>query len=127
MACVILDSILYHSYSCEEIPCVCLSEELVYILHLAVALWLPTITSEASFESDQTGTTRSSSPKEGQQLKTSSSGWKCSMCDLAFPFSPVLVDHVRKVHCEMKAGESRICPFCKKQFPTYTQLGEFIV
>ena len=82
--------------------------------------WLPTTcASELSFESGFTEDSQSSDAKDLKPLN----GWKCPMCDTKFDSSPDLVEHVHKTHSDSKCEGGMTCPFCKKQFPSYTQLG----
>ena len=49
------------------------------------------------------------------------------MCEETFNSSPQLVQHVHNSHSEMGEGKSMTCPFCAKHFPTYTQLGTYVI
>lgn len=74
-----------------------------------------------SFESGFTETSHSSDSKD-KELKPMN-GWKCPMCVKKFDSSPELVEHVHAIHSDSNCEGGMVCPFCKKQFPTYTQLG----
>ncbi|XP_067936647.1 zinc finger protein 624-like [Watersipora subatra] len=82
------------------------------------------LTSSASERSCESGLTESSiaSSNNGRGKP----GWKCSQCTMAFVSSSLLVSHVHSTHSDMKAGEMMTCPFCTKNFPTFTQLDDHI-